>query len=124
MPSGISISTSRSVRSCAPIAASTSRSARRTRIATSSTRCCAQWRATLAKTLALRPDHISSYCLTYEEDTAYFQKLAHGDFRQDEERDAQLFEETMDTLTAGGFAQYEISNYAHRDPGSREIRES
>jgi oxygen-independent coproporphyrinogen-3 oxidase len=83
-----------------------------------------QWRATLAKTLALRPDHISSYCLTYEEDTAYFQKLAHGDFRQDEERDAQLFEETMDTLTAGGFAQYEISNYARHDPGPPEVRES
>ena len=77
-----------------------------------------QWRATLAKTVALKPDHISSYCLTYEEDTAYFQKLAGGDFRQDVERDAQLFEETMDTLTAGGFAQYEISNYA------REGRES
>ena len=71
-----------------------------------------QWRATLEKTIALKPDHISSYCLTYEEDTAYFQKLAGGDFRQDVERDAQLFEETMDTLTAGGFAQYEISNYA------------
>jgi oxygen-independent coproporphyrinogen-3 oxidase len=71
-----------------------------------------QWRATLEKTIALKPDHISSYCLTYEEDTAYFQKLAGGDFRQDVERDAQLFEETMDVLTAGGFAQYEISNYA------------
>ena len=71
-----------------------------------------QWRATLEKTIALKPDHISSYCLTYEEDTAYFQKLAGGDFRQDVERDAQLFEETMDTLTSGGFAQYEISNYA------------
>jgi len=71
-----------------------------------------QWRATLKKTLALRPDHISSYCLTYEEDTEYLRKLAGGDFRQDDERDAQLFEETMDTLTAAGFAQYEISNYA------------
>lgn len=77
-----------------------------------------QWRATLEKTIALRPDHISSYCLTYEEDTAYFRKLAGGEFRQDEERDAQLFEETMDTLIAGGFAQYEISNYA------RDRRES
>ncbi len=77
-----------------------------------------QWRATLEKTIALKPDHISSYCLTYEEDTAYFQKLAGGDYRQDVERDAQLFEETMDTLTAGGFVQYEISNY------SRDARES
>jgi oxygen-independent coproporphyrinogen-3 oxidase len=83
-----------------------------------------QWRATLDKTIALRPDHISSYCLTYEEDTAYFRKLAGGDFRQDEERDAQLFEDTMDTLTAGGFAQYEISNYARSDSESKTGRES
>ena len=83
-----------------------------------------QWRATLEKTIALKPDHISSYCLTYEEDTAYFQKLAGGDFRQDVERDAQLFEETMDTLAAGGFAQYEISNYARSDSGSQTGCES
>ena len=81
-----------------------------------------QWRATLEKTIALKPDHISSYCLTYEEDTAYFQKLAGGDFRQDVERDAQLFEATMDTLTAGGFAQYEISNYARDGRESQHNR--
>ena len=72
----------------------------------------AQWRTTLEKTITLAPDHISSYCLTYEEDTDYFRKLTGGTFRQDDERDAQLFESTMDTLAAAGFAQYEISNYA------------
>ena len=72
----------------------------------------AQWEATLAKTIALRPEHVSSYCLTYEEDTAYFRQLQLGTFRQDDDRDADLFETTMDTLPAAGFAQYEISNYA------------
>lgn len=72
----------------------------------------AQWQATLAKTIALRPEHVSSYCLTYEEDTAYFRQLQLGTFRQDDDRDADLFETTMDLLTAGGFDQYEISNYA------------
>jgi oxygen-independent coproporphyrinogen-3 oxidase len=81
-----------------------------------------QWRNTLEKTIALKPEHISSYCLTYEEDTAYFQKLAGGEFRQDEERDAQLFEETMDTLAAGGFRQYEISNYARPGHESQHNR--
>jgi oxygen-independent coproporphyrinogen III oxidase len=71
-----------------------------------------QWRDTLEKTIALGPEHISSYCLTYEEDTEYFRKLTGGSFKQDDERDAQLFELTMDTLSAGGYAQYEISNYA------------
>ena len=72
----------------------------------------AQWAATLAKTLALQPEHVSSYCLTYEQDTAYFRQLQLGTFKQDDDRDADLFEATMDTLSAAGFAQYEISNYA------------
>lgn len=78
-----------------------------------------QWRATLEKTIALGPEHISSYCLTYEEDTDYFRKLTGGQFRQDDERDAQLFEQTMDTLADAGFAQYEISNYAR--PGHESL---
>jgi oxygen-independent coproporphyrinogen III oxidase len=78
-----------------------------------------QWRATLEHTIALQPEHVSSYCLTYEEDTDYFRKLLGGTFRQDVDLDATLFETTMDTLTVGGFAQYEISNYAR--PG-RESR--
>jgi oxygen-independent coproporphyrinogen-3 oxidase len=72
----------------------------------------AQWQATLAHTIRLQPEHVSSYCLTYEEDTDYFRKLQRGIFRQDDERDAALFETTIDTLTAAGFGHYEISNYA------------
>lgn len=79
----------------------------------------AQWDATLARTIALQPEHISSYCLTYEEDTAYFRQLQLGTFRQDDDRDADLFETTMDTLAAAGFAQYEISNYAR--PGRESV---
>src|SRR5437764_9751974 len=30
-----------------------------------------QWETDLRKTIALRPDHISTYCLTYEEDTEF-----------------------------------------------------
>ena len=72
----------------------------------------AQWQATLDRTIALRPEHVSSYCLTYEEDTDYFRKLKLGTYAQDDERDADLFETTIDTLTAAGFGHYEISNYA------------
>jgi oxygen-independent coproporphyrinogen III oxidase len=71
-----------------------------------------QWMTTLGKTIALKPDHISCYCLTYEEDTEYFQKLTGGTFRQDDEHDARLFESTMDQLEAAGYRHYEISNYA------------
>lgn len=79
----------------------------------------AQWQTTLEKTIALGPEHVSSYCLTYEEDTDYFRKLTGGTFVQDDERDAQLFETTIATLTGAGFAHYEISNYARPDRESR-----
>jgi len=72
----------------------------------------AQWQATLARTIDLRPEHVSSYCLTYEEDTAYFRQLQLGTFHQDDDRDADLFEATIDKLTGAGFEHYEISNYA------------
>jgi oxygen-independent coproporphyrinogen-3 oxidase len=71
-----------------------------------------QWRETLEKTITLHPGHISSYCLTYEEDTEFFRKLQTGEMAQDENLDADLFEMTMDTLGEAGYAQYEISNYA------------
>lgn len=71
-----------------------------------------QWQATLDRTIALRPEHVSAYCLTFEEDTEYFRKLHCGEFNQDENRDADLFEMTMDKLGAAGWGHYEISNYA------------
>ena len=71
-----------------------------------------QWHATLDRTIAMRPEHVSSYCLTYEEDTAYFRQLQLGTFVQDNDRDADLFEATIDKLMSAGFDHYEISNYA------------
>jgi oxygen-independent coproporphyrinogen-3 oxidase len=71
-----------------------------------------QWRATLEKTIALQPEHISTYCLTYEEDTEFFLRHAHGEFRQDADADAEFFEMTMAVLEDAGYRHYEISNYA------------
>ena len=71
-----------------------------------------QWRETLNRTMALGPEHISTYCLTYEEDTEFFIRHARGEFHQDSDADAEFFEMTMSTLEAGGYEHYEISNYA------------
>ncbi len=71
-----------------------------------------QWRATLEKTIALQPQHISTYCLTYEEDTEFFLRHARGEFRQDADMDAEFFEITMAILENAGYEHYEISNYA------------
>ena len=71
-----------------------------------------QWRSTLDKTIALQPEHISTYCLTYEEDTEFFVRHARGEFRQDADTDAEFFEMTMSILEDAGYEHYEISNYA------------
>jgi oxygen-independent coproporphyrinogen-3 oxidase len=72
----------------------------------------AQWKSDLEKTIALQPDHISTYCLTYEEDTEFFLRHARGEFREDPEADAQFLETAMQMLEGAGFEHYEISNYA------------
>jgi oxygen-independent coproporphyrinogen-3 oxidase len=71
-----------------------------------------QWRETLAKSLSLNPDHISAYCLTYEEDTDFFERHARGELQSSEAEEASHFQIAMDALEASGYEQYEISNYA------------
>ena len=71
-----------------------------------------QWKATLQKTIALEPDHISAYCLTFEEDTEFFLRHARGEFHQDADADAEFFEIAMTILQDAGYEHYEISNYA------------
>ena len=79
----------------------------------------AQWEDSIRQTIGLEPEHISAYCLTYEEDTEYFERMTRGEFREDVESDAGFFERGVEMLSAAGYGQYEISNYAR--PG-RECR--
>lgn len=78
-----------------------------------------QWRTSLERTIALQPEHISTYCLTYEEDTEFFLRHAQGEFRQDADADAGFFEMTMVILEDAGYEHYEISNYAR--PGFESV---
>jgi oxygen-independent coproporphyrinogen-3 oxidase len=71
-----------------------------------------QSRLTLEKTIALQPDHISAYSLTYEEDTEFFLRHASGEFRKDADTDAEHFEMAMSILENAAYQHYEISNYA------------
>ena len=79
----------------------------------------AQWEASLRKTIALRPEHISAYCLTYEEDTDFFDRHARGELKSSDETEASHFEIGMELLEAAGYPQYEISNYAR--PGFESL---
>jgi oxygen-independent coproporphyrinogen III oxidase len=72
----------------------------------------AAWELDLQTAISLAPDHLSTYCLTFEEDTKLWVKLSKGQVKLDVEHEARLYERTWDTLEAAGYAQYEVSNFA------------
>ena len=74
----------------------------------------------LARAVALEPEHLSTYVLTFEEGTAYTRLLAEGRLDPpDEARDLAHLEAACATLADAGYRRYEVSN--HAKPG-RESR--
>ena len=72
-----------------------------------------QWEADLARVLALGPDHLSAYGLTYEPGTRFHLLLRRGELaRQSEEAELEMFRVTRRRCRAAGLAAYEISNHA------------
>jgi putative oxygen-independent coproporphyrinogen III oxidase len=77
-----------------------------------------QWRDDLQPALALAPDHVSTYGLTFEKGKSFWSWLNRGELsRLDEELERQMYEAAIDALTAAGFEHYEVSNFAR--PGHR-----
>jgi oxygen-independent coproporphyrinogen-3 oxidase len=72
----------------------------------------AEWSADVREAVALAPNHLSTYCLTFEEDTALWVKLSQGRVKLDPEHEARLYESTWAQLAEAGYAQYEVSNFA------------
>jgi oxygen-independent coproporphyrinogen III oxidase len=76
------------------------------------------WRRDLDAALALAPDHLSTYGLTFEKGTSYWSRLSRGALaRVEEDIERQMYEAAIDTLTAAGYEHYEVSNFAR--PGHR-----
>jgi putative oxygen-independent coproporphyrinogen III oxidase len=71
------------------------------------------WVETLRRGIALGPDHVSAYCLTFEEGTLLFRRRAEGKVPEVE---PDLAWDQLDAacaeLEAGGYARYEVSNWA------------
>jgi oxygen-independent coproporphyrinogen-3 oxidase len=67
------------------------------------------WRVTLERVIDLAPDHVSAYALTVEAGTP----LADDPSRHpDDDRQADAYLLAEELLTAAGFVNYEISNWA------------
>lgn len=77
----------------------------------------ASWGRSLAEAIGTGVEHISCYALTYEPGTLLYERRTRGLIQPpDEELEAAMYEQAIDTLTAAGFDQYEISNFAR--PGA------
>jgi coproporphyrinogen III oxidase-like Fe-S oxidoreductase len=77
------------------------------------------WRRTLEQAVALQPDHISCYQLTFHEGTPFGFRLAKGRMTElPEEDQAEIFLFTHEFLRDHGLPAYEVSNFA-RSPEHR-----
>ena len=74
-----------------------------------------QWKSDLTEANRLNSSHISTYCLTFEEDTALYAKLAEGSLKIDAEKERLFYERGWDMLESFGFKQYEISNFSRSE---------
>jgi oxygen-independent coproporphyrinogen-3 oxidase len=73
----------------------------------------AAWQADLDAALALEPDHVSTYGLTFERGTTFWNRLSHGQMVQlGDETQREMFARAIDSLTAAGLEHYEVSNFA------------
>ena len=71
------------------------------------------WRESVQATLALRPEHLSLYCLTIEPGTPMQRWLHNGRFTPpDPDLAADQYELAGQLLADAGFIHYEISNWA------------
>ncbi|MBN1403064.1 MAG: radical SAM family heme chaperone HemW [Opitutales bacterium] len=72
-----------------------------------------QWEADLNEAIEARPEHISTYCLTFEEDTPLWHRLTSGQTQKRSDEDEALFyEKTWEILDKAGLWQYEVANFA------------
>lgn len=81
------------------------------------------WQHDLDCAIALTPEHLSAYNLTYEEGTPLYHSLQRGDFEElSEEENIRQFQLLIETMKRAGYRHYEISNFAK--PGSESRHNS
>ena len=81
------------------------------------------WLSDIRQTIALSVPHISSYALSYEDDTPLTRLLNKGEITpQSDEEYLQMYLTLVDALSDVGYEHYEISNFSL--PGHRSLHNS
>ncbi|MDD3039688.1 radical SAM family heme chaperone HemW [Bacteroides sp.] len=79
-----------------------------------------RWERDLQQAVALQPEHISAYHLTYEEGTPIYNMLQKRQVQEvDEEISVRFFSILMEHLKVAGYEHYEISNFCYPGKHSR-----
>jgi oxygen-independent coproporphyrinogen-3 oxidase len=75
----------------------------------------AQWETTLRRALDMRPEHISTYCLTVEAPSEFHRRRLAGEtMGVGEEIELEMLALGGSVLATAGYERYEISNFALR----------
>jgi oxygen-independent coproporphyrinogen III oxidase len=81
------------------------------------------WLETLRRAIDLRPDHVSTYCLSFEEGTLLFRRRAEGRVPEvDSDLQWDQLDSACELLESAGYFRYEVSNWAHPGFESRHNR--
>lgn len=81
------------------------------------------WEKSLSSLIALRPEHISAYLLSYEPGTRLFVQLEKGKITEaDDQLVTDMYACLCESTRAAGYRHYEISNFAL--PGREAIHNS
>ncbi|MBQ3961671.1 MAG: radical SAM family heme chaperone HemW [Muribaculaceae bacterium] len=71
------------------------------------------WMHNVQQAIALGVQHISAYCLSYEEGTPLWHMRERGEVQEvDEETTVRMYEVLVEHLCKAGYLHYEISNFA------------
>ncbi len=78
------------------------------------------WVDTVNKIVVQKPEHVSCYGLTIEDNTPYRKMYERGELRlPDEDTEREMYWNAVSILESNGYAHYEISNFAKK---GRECR--
>ena len=78
------------------------------------------WETDLKHAVQMHADHISTYGLTFEKGTLFWNRKVRGELIPvDEQRERAMYLTAIDRLQSAGYEHYEISNFARAGARSR-----
>ena len=78
------------------------------------------WKDDVATAIALKPNHISAYCLELHKGSLLTKKISKGELTEMDEADCLIcFKHLREATSASGYEHYEISNFAQKGFRSR-----